>query len=214
MALCSLTFGNMRVVSWDVGHKNLATVVAEVSFGEDGEVDVVVVDCLMTNLKHIACNDSKCMFMKTDNSAAHRVYHFIQSLRPHLEIADLICMESQPPVGLTAVEHSLYIYSKLWFSRGDPERVKLFSPNAMHAVFKMSHAKAQRRIEAVELTTRYLSGHEAFDCAVEKDHLADACLYILYYVKDVHHRRTKRAVNPFRKFAYMNDTRACQTRKR
>jgi hypothetical protein len=198
----------MKVVSFDVGHTNLAMVVAMVDVDEElMEVDnIEVVHAQMTNLATIKCDDKEnCMFSEGDNYHAHKVHHYIESIHNHLKDSDKVLIEKQPICsGLTGVEQSLYIYIKQRYSNGVKNHVRFVQPVSIHAHFKMSHQKVERRVEVVELTQKYLTNLPAFKRAKEKDHLGDSCIFVLYYIQVILPQELiRKRPNPFDNFKYV-----------
>lgn len=178
----------MKIVGIDVGHTNLAMVVAEVEVDKktDELVGIKVVHAQMTDLGLMTCpNPEDCMFLPGDRSAAHKCHHWVESCDKWFRGSDLVVMERQPLCGLTGIEQSIYIYVKQRHSGGSSNHIRLLSPNSMHCHFKMSDDKAVRREEIVEISRAYLEESRAFKNAKEKDHLADAFGFILFYCQTI-----------------------------
>lgn len=195
----------MRIVSFDFGHTNLAMVCANV---DETSYDVEVTFAKMTNLKHMFCNGKNCLFPKNDRRTAHLVHHFVESIDEHLKNADMVIGELQPIVGMVDVEQCMLIYIQQRYSNGNPHFMRLLSPNSMHKYFHMSDDKAERRKEIVTITEYYLTGQRAFDIAVEKDHLGDACAYIIFFAENMLPDIQRRDItkNRFKSFIYDANT--------
>lgn len=189
----------MRVVSFDFGYVNLATVIADI---DETSYDVQVVDCFMTDLTNIVCNDKDCIYPKSSRRTAHLVHHFIEKIDRHLQEADLVLGELQPIMGLVDVEQLIYAHIQTKYAHKNKKFMRLISPNQMHRAFSMSDCKIQRRIQVVENTEWYLESHQAFQNANEKDHLGDACAFVLYYAEYILPGELRK--NPFASFAYGN----------
>lgn len=197
-----------RVIGIDVGYSNLALVVCDID-KEDYD-DIKVVFSKMTDLRNIACRDDDCMFGKCDRKGAHLVHHFVKSMHEWFDTADQILIESQPITSTHKDIEQLLVYLiKLWYSypKNKPkDHVKLIAPQSMHCHFNMSGVKENRRKEIVEITKYYLDNQPSFMYATQKDHLADAMGFILYYVQvlmpGVMVRRFKH--NPFLKYKLIN----------
>lgn len=173
---------SMKVVSFDFGHTNLAMVCAQV---DETTYDVEVTYAKMTNLKHMYCSGKNCLFRRDDRRTAHLVHHFVESIDEHLRDADLVIGELQPIIGMVDVEQCMLIYIQQRYSNGNPNFMRLLSPNSMHKFFHMSEDKVERRKEIVTITEYYLTGHRAFDVAEQKDHLGDACGFVLYFAENI-----------------------------
>jgi hypothetical protein len=75
----------------------------------------------------------------------------------------------------------------------------------MHAHFKMSNEKVERRIQVVEITQRYLEDFKAFKLAKFKDHLGDSLAFVLYYINvQLEDYIRNQKPNPFEKFKFKN----------
>ena len=178
----------MKIVGIDVGHTNLAMVVAEVEVNSktDELVGIKVVHAQMTDLGNMMCpNPQECIFLPTDRSSAHKCHHWVEACDEWFGGSDLVVMERQPLCGLTGIEQSIYIYVKQRYSGGSANHIRLLSPNSMHCHFNMSGDKSVRRGEIVEISRAYLEESRAFKNAREKDHLADAFGFILFYCQTI-----------------------------
>lgn len=170
-----------RVIGVDIGWSNLAMVVADVD-RETREVNVV--HAVMQDLRRIRCKDDACMFERSDKKEGHLVHHFVESQHEWLSTANKILIEHQPICSShKGVEQSLFIYCKQRYSNGNKSHVQLMSPNSMHAHFKMSCEKVERRVEIVEISEPYLRDLMIFKRMKQKDHLGDAFGYILFYTQ-------------------------------
>jgi hypothetical protein len=190
-----------RIVGIDPGFVHLGLTVAEV---DKETFKVNVIHCSMTNLQHIGCHDKGCLYEQSDRCGAHLSLHFVEENKKWFEGADFVVMEQQPIMStLKDVEHVILLLIKQRFSNGRKEFARRISPRTLHAHFAMSTEKIERRIEVVELTKRYLEGHKAFDEAVEKDHIADSCAFILLFVNTtIHNIVVASKPNPFKKFIF------------
>lgn len=196
----------MRIVGIDVGHTNLAMVVADVEVDPDTDEleSIKVVHAQMSDLGMIRCGSgSDCLFPRGDRSSAHKCHHWVEHCDKWFKDSDLVVMERQPLCGLTGIEQSIYIYVKQRYSRGVSNHVRLLSPNSMHCHFNMSSDKVERRKQIVEICQEYLLESPAFKTAKEKDHLADAFGFILFYCQTILPEELyKKRPNRFASFAY------------
>lgn len=186
-------------MSFDFGYINLATVIAEI---DETSYDVDIVDCFMTDLTKIVCNDKDCVYPAASRRTAHLVHHFIENIDKYVQEADIVLGELQPIMGLVDVEQLIYAHIQTKYSNGNKKFMRLISPNTMHRAFKMSPCKKQRRLEVVENTQYYLGDHLAFQKAIEKDHLSDACAFVLYFAEHILPEELRK--NPFAEFEYTN----------
>ena len=194
----------MKIIGIDVGCTNLALVKAKVNVESNISIDVLFAQ--MFDLKNIICHAKDCIFTPGDKSSAHRCHHWVENIHRVFQDTDLILMERQPLFGLTGIEQSIYIYLKQRFSDGLASKVRLISPNSMHAFFKMSKNKEERRCEIVKITEDYLCEIRAFQVAKEKDHLADAFGFILFYTQSILTQKHSMARSTFQKFKYNINT--------
>jgi hypothetical protein len=169
-----------RVIGVDPGFRHLGFTVANVS---KENYETTVIHCSMTDLHDIKCNNPNCIYDKHDRSGGHLTLHFVENNAKWFSGADFVVMEQQPITSsLKDVEHVLLLLIKQRFAQGRKEYARRISPRTLHAFFNMSHEKTERRKEVVCITNKYLSGHRAFEKAVEKDHIADSCAFILLFV--------------------------------
>lgn len=200
-----------RIIGIDPGWSHLALVVIDVDLDS---YDVLragykyyfnVVHAKMTDLRHMKCtNPNECMFETGDRKGGHLVHHFVESMHEWFSTADKIIIESQPIMSTHKdIEQLLLVYVKQRHSNGKKRHIRLIAPQSMHAHFKMSSVKAERRKEIVEITKEYLKDVPAFKQASIKDHLGDATGFILYYIDTLleEHVRNQQP-NPFEKFKY------------
>lgn len=191
-----------RIIGIDPGFKHLALTVINVD-KETYEIDVV--HCSMTDLRNIQCNDPNCLYEKHDRSGGHLSLHFVETNAEWFKGSDYVVMEQQPIMStLKDVEHVILLLIKQRFACGRKSYARRLSPRTLHAYFKMSSEKTERRLEVVELTKEYLTGHCEFDKALEKDHIADSCAFTLLFVKTVlPDIIQQQRPNPFAKFKYV-----------
>lgn len=198
----------MKIVGIDVGHTNLALVVAEVEIRDNCEIGEISVEhAQMTNLGDFVCEGGECMFKKNDRSASHKCHHWVDDMENYFRDSDLVLMERQPLCGLTGIEQAIYIFVKQRYSAGREGHILLMSPNMLHSHFKMSSSKETRRREIVNICREYLEISPAFVNAKEKDHLADAMGFILLYIQRILPQQLKaQRRNRFAHYMYMNDS--------
>lgn len=193
-----------RVIGIDVGYSHLAAVVCDVD-KDDYKINVVF--SKMTDLRRYSCKDSNCMFEKWDRKAGHLVHHYVEDMSGWFSTADQIVIEAQPIMSTHKdVEQLLLVYIKQRFSvplNKPKNHVKLIAPQSMHYHFNMASSKEDRRREIVGITHEYLSEQQEFKNADQKDHLADAMGFIIYYVKVLMPSvMIKMKPNPFERFKF------------
>lgn len=199
-----------RIIGIDVGWSNLAMVVVDVDL-ESYDVhsvdkyDFEVKYANMTDLRNINCTNKKdCLFEYNDRKAGHLVHHYVEQMDEWFSTADKIVIEAQPICSTHKdVEQLLLVYIKQRYSNGKKRHVRLIAPQTMHAHFKMSSEKVERRLEVVEITRKHLEELKAFKKAEFKDHLGDSMAFVLYYINvclEEHIRKQK--PNPFAAFTF------------
>ena len=189
----------MIVVAFDVGHTNLAVVKAKactVGYTIDN-----VLHCSLNNLSKFRCTGLDCIFDKDDNTSAHKVMHFLETKGYDItNDADYIVIERQPLCGLTGIEQTLYAFLKLKYKT--TKYISLISPNSLHAYYGMSTIRKERKLESIHMTEQYLCEFKQYKRSRKKDDMADACLYVKFFIEkhlqiDMHKNDPP---NPFDKF--------------
>lgn len=169
----------IRIVSFDIGHSNMAMVCATIS---PKRHCIRVTQARMFNLKSITCNDPNCIFTKHDRRAGHLTYHLVDQIKNQIGRADYVLSEQQPLNGMNDIEQCLLMNIKTRFHFRSPECVRTISPRSMHSHFKMSKMNKEDRIKSViELTESYLKKNTNYRNVVQKEHLADACAFVMYF---------------------------------
>ena len=177
----------MKILSIDVGIVNLGYVFAEIhsiqvkcknkSYSRDNTFDINVIECNridITNIKHSNIKWCDCK-LHHDRCIPDYLDHFIQEHIHLFELADMIIIERQPPVGITNVQDLLF---KLFRNK-----VLLISPNSVHKYFKLSKDYLIRKIESENIAKKYLSEFLNFNNNIRKHDISDAMLMIIYYYK-------------------------------
>tara|TARA_R110000803_G_scaffold30674_1_gene69010 strand:- start:158 stop:712 length:555 start_codon:yes stop_codon:yes gene_type:complete len=155
----------MLYTAIDIGYRNLGLI--QVSVYDDiiqplfmKKIDISKIHC-----KHT------CEIPHT-KEVADLVAHFIQEYQDVLRSADVILMERQPPGGLTNIEAVLLFVFR--------NKIKLISPNSVHAHFGFGHLDYEQRKErVVTIASKYITLPD-----IERQHdIADAFCMILYEVQ-------------------------------
>lgn len=201
---------NFRIIGIDVGWSNLAMVVVDVDLDSYDYLSVDKYDfkvryANMTDLRNITCTNHKnCMFEASDRKGGHLVHHYVESMHDWFSTSDRVVIESQPIMSTHKdVEQLLLVYIKQRYSKGSKRHVRLIAPQSMHAHFRMSSEKVNRREQVVEITRRYLEEFKAFKCADFKDHLGDSMAFVLYYINEhLEEHIRKNRPNPFENFSF------------
>mmetsp|Transcript_10742 Transcript_10742/g.17500 ORF Transcript_10742/g.17500 Transcript_10742/m.17500 type:complete len:204 (-) Transcript_10742:191-802(-) len=191
-----------RVAGIDVGFSHLACVFADI---DNDTFEITPVYAHMQDLRNLKCEKPKaCSFEEKDRKGAHLVHHFIELLQPWFQKVDQVIIEAQPITSThKGIEQLLHASLKQRFgARKGSSFVRLISPRSMHAYFKISQSKVERRLQVVEITSNLLHNLPAFRKAVQKDHLGDAVAYIMFYAQTILPTIIlAKEVNPFTKYA-------------
>lgn len=143
----------------DIGYHNMGLVQC------DDDLNVLYQKRI--NLTRYKCG-TDCTLYHT-NEVADLVAHLVQEYKEVFDSSDVILMERQPPTGLTNIETLLlYIFR---------EKIKLISPNSVHAHFGYGHLDYENRKErVVSIASKYMTIP-----GVRKHDIADAFCIILFF---------------------------------
>jgi hypothetical protein len=141
------------------------------------------------NITKYRCNGD-CRLYHT-NHVADLIAHFIAQYEYIFGISDVILIERQPPTGLTSIE-ALLTYAFR-------DKVKLISPNSMHAHFGMNKLNYEERKErTTSIASKYMTITE-----FRKHDIADALCIALFEIQrnatSMKNKRTFEAL-PFENF--------------
>jgi hypothetical protein len=165
----------------DVGYHNMGLVQVD--------NDLNIMFSKRINITRYKC-DRDCTLYHT-NEVSDLVTHFIQQYNNVLSTSDVILMERQPPGGLTNVESLLFYIFR--------DKIKLISPNSMHAHFGIGHLTYEQRKErTVEIATKYMNIY-----GERKHDVADAfCIALFHIQKETISFKNKNNLNklPFDNF--------------
>lgn len=153
----------MIYTSIDVGYYNMGLVQCDDTFNVTfaKRVDIT---------KYTGCGRD-CPLYHT-NEVADLIAHFVQAYKEIFDSADVILMERQPPSGLTNIESLLFYIFR--------DKIKLISPNSVHAHFGYNHLDyEQRKDRVVEIASKYFE----LPNVARKHDMADAFCMILYEVQ-------------------------------
>ena len=149
----------MLYTSIDIGYHNLGLVQC------DDQLNVLYSKRI--DITRYRCPEG-CKLYHT-NEVADLISHFVQEYSGILDTADVILMERQPPGGLTNIETILFYIFR--------NKIKLISPNSVHAHFGYSHLNYEQRKErAVSIASKYMT-----ILGMRKHDIADAFCMILYF---------------------------------
>tara|TARA_R110002072_G_scaffold139483_1_gene283108 strand:+ start:3429 stop:4013 length:585 start_codon:yes stop_codon:yes gene_type:complete len=159
----------MLYTAIDVGYRNLGLIQVSVNNGEIKPLFMKKID--ISRIPHTNVPICKCEIPHTNEVADH-ISHFIQEYQEVLSSADVILMERQPPGGLTNIEALLFFIFR--------NKIKLISPNSVHAHFGFGHLDYEQRKErVVSIASKYITLPN-----IERKHdIADAFCMILYEVQ-------------------------------
>jgi hypothetical protein len=122
------------------------------------------------------------------------VLHFIQEYRDHLDEADKILVERQPPGGFGAIETLIVATFR--------EKVEVISPNSMHKHFRIGHLDYEhRKKKTEEIAGPHLEHLESYTRLLRKHDVADAMCMVLYRMPRA--PRIKNIVPSFDIFRYV-----------
>ena len=167
----------------DVGYHNLGLVQCDDAMN--------VLFSKRINITRYKCHRD-CTLYHT-NEVADLIAHFTREYDDVLSTSDIILMERQPPGGLTNVESLLFYIFR--------DKIKLISPNSMHAHFGIGHLDYEQRKErTVSIASKY------FEIPGERKHdVADAfCIAMFHIEKEKLNFKKKNSLNnlPFENFRF------------
>jgi hypothetical protein len=156
----------MIYTSVDIGYHNLGIVQC------DSECNVKFYKRIdITRYTHNCIDHDKCTLHHT-NEVSDMIAHFVQEYQTILDNCDILLLERQPPGGLTSVESLLFFIFR--------HKVKLISPNSMHAHFGIGHLTYDERKErTVSMASKYMDLSELS----RKHDIADAFCMILFEIQ-------------------------------
>lgn len=168
-----------KIISFDIGHTNMAMVCATIS---PKKHKIRVTHTHMFNLQTVVCNDPNCIFMQNDRLAGHLTYHLVEKIKSHLKRADFVITEQQPLCGMNDIEQCLMVNIKNRFTFDSPDNIRTLSPRTMHSYFKINHlSKEQRSKRIIQIAKPYLNKQSSYRSTKTKEHLSDACAFIIYF---------------------------------
>lgn len=148
--------------------------VDDTSFGMEIK-EVFKID--LTKISHKRVKRSDCKLHHTSEVADY-FSHFVQEYGHHLEEADKILIERQPPGGLTNVEALILFTFR--------DKVELVSPNSMHKHFQINYLNYEKRKEkTIQISNNFLENFDEYEKLSRKHDIADAvCMLIFRFHKD------------------------------
>lgn len=134
----------MLITSIDVGIIHFGLTMTEVS--DTYELKKILFCKLidMTVMRHNTKSREQCK-LHHDNCTADWITHMVQEYPKPFYNSDIILIERQPPQGHKDVEQLIALLFR--------DKIKLISPNSMHAYFGIGHLDYDQRKDAVEKIT-------------------------------------------------------------
>lgn len=162
----------MLYTAIDIGYRNLGLIQVEVNSTATVINNATFMKKIdISKIPHKNVPHCDCKIPHTNETADH-VAHFMQEHREVLESADVILLERQPPFGMTNIESILFFVFR--------DKIKLISPNSVHAHFGFSHLEYEDRKDRV---VSIASKHITLPDITRKHDIADAFCMILYEVQ-------------------------------
>lgn len=159
-----------KVLSIDIGILNLGWVLSEI---DDNYNLVKIISCKRIDIS--ICYDKKSCKCdhKNFNRLAGRIKHMIETNK-EFDMADIILVEKQPPVGLIAIEELLlYIFPNLF----------LISPRGVHGYYDISdESYEERKKSVVKIACKKLNKFESFTSESRQHDIADAYCILRYWL--------------------------------
>jgi hypothetical protein len=199
----------LKILSIDIGIINLGYVFANLLFEEDAEYNnyftgdkkpINVIQCGrvdITIMKHNKVEFCNCK-LHHDLCVPDYIDHFIQENENIFNLADIILLERQPPVGIMNVQDLIFTKFR--------NKVNLISPNAVHKYFNMSKSYEIRKYESELISKKYLSTFNEFNNNKRRHDISDAMLMLIYYHKIYNNKYIKKnnKVLDFEQFRFVN----------
>jgi hypothetical protein len=194
------------VASFDIGIRNLAACFCKV---HDETFDIEYVSSIHKfdlYLERCGTLDrKKCAACKRTRRGGmdeiDGLFHVLAGpLKDELKRSNVVLVERQPPQGIVTVQAILY--------ERFIDRIRLMSPQKMHAFFDMTTLDYEGRKKRVEILAREVLCQKAsedivarYDALPRKHDVADALCFVSYYAGlQARSRRT----NVFSRFAYLS----------
>jgi hypothetical protein len=173
----------MKILSIDIGITNLGYVFADIEYSSDiyfksqkcSYINVISCNRVdITNVKHRIVKECNCN-LRHDRCIPDYLDHFVQENNDMFDLAEIILIERQPPVGITNVQDLLFVKFR--------SKVLLISPRSVHKFFKMSNDYSLRKAESENIAMCYLSDFNEYNNNVRRHDISDAMLFIIFYCK-------------------------------
>ena len=173
-----------KVLSIDIGIINFGYVFAELS------ENVNVIECNrvnIMNMRHNKVNRCDCT-LHHEYCIPDYLDHFIQEHQELFNVADIILVERQPPMGLVNIMDLLFTKFR--------DKVKLINPGSIHKFFKMTKCDYElRKIESQIIANEYLNTFVNFQNNERKHDISDAMLMILFYFHSLKNVKKIKKIN-------------------
>jgi hypothetical protein len=202
----------MRIVSIDVGCKNLALVGVTVD-----DLDLSVRD--VTFLARInlmnkgTCRERDCDACKRPTvcrirkTAMDGLYHVLRAYKSEFSLADVVLIEKQPMQGLLDVEAALYM--------AFIHKAVLVMPRSVHKFLGIGDLPYESRKVSTEAYARGMlecsqKMAAKFESLGRKHDVADALCFVAFFLDRCRLTKNRNRPNPFQQFAYKSDFKVAQ----
>lgn len=134
-----------------------------------------ILKCKLLNLKRMTeyCSIKDCL-LNHELCFADYCKHFFHQYAHEFNEATYIVVEQQPPNGLMAIQELIRYEFR--------DKIRMVSPNTMHAYFKIQHLNYEQRKEfVIRYANTKLSSFKEYQTYVRKHDMADAlCILVVF----------------------------------
>lgn len=171
----------MKILSFDVGIVHLGVVLIQVDDDDQELISAQVVTALCVNIskiQHQKISRKDCTLYHS-KEIVDKMNHFFQEYK-YLWTGDnddvqYICIEKQPPCGITSVETMLHYHFR--------DKLKIIYPVQMHKWLGISDFDyEQRKNRVVSLADDWLKNQSDFKTMERKHDMADALMLGLFFI--------------------------------
>ena len=163
----------MLLVSIDVGIFNLGMVCCNIN--DDYTLNEVLW-CQLINVKNLVehCTIKNCDLYH-NLCMADYMTHLFHTYEHYFKNAEIILVEQQPPCGFISIQEIIRFQYR--------DKVKIISPNSVHAHFKINNLDYAKRKEfTVKFSTPYLKQFDYFNRLVRAHDVCDGFVMMMYYL--------------------------------
>jgi hypothetical protein len=162
----------MIIIGIDIGVKNMG--ISSMEWSDDFETYSLrvceVVD--ISTFPHRGC-EKECT-LHHDNTYSDFIDHFFQYYYDELEIADLILLERQPPMGYVVVEQLIFHQYR--------KKSILVHPCSLHKYFQWYGDYEMRKGQSIKTAVKHVADTSKILHSLERAHdVSDSICFILYY---------------------------------